>query len=424
MFQYSIAENTTKFSLFTILGFLLFFPSITFGLFTAEIFPWAFIFALFFTKKISTGTLFLVCIFSASAFYTLTLSALIFDHKSDVIRSLAAYLNIVLIFACIMQLSEAHVRRLLEICRKVFIGLLILGAVQFSGVTSSFDFVFSFLVPRASGAALLDQNGRGVTLLASEPARAGLEMVMLFVVFRMTQGPNIKFSIMDLIFIGYIVVVVRSASASAFALFAVGTFTFSRPRNLLYWLPFLLATPLLDLGTVGGRAAELVQNVSRFGTLSNMLFFIANESGHRLLALYSFVKSGFMNPFGLGIGNWVNSSKTAILESGADYYSFRYFHVVGKGSLIPVRAPGVLPNLMLDIGIVGVSYFYYWVLKIAKNNVVYKRENLAILIILTVKIIFFGSLGTPYPWIMAALVLRYNYYNQPSTVTSPKDIEI
>jgi len=408
--------------LFVFLAVLLFFPSVTFGIITAEIFPWAILFSLLFIRKISPLTLVLLCVLFASAFYTLTKLAILAQiTESDVLRSLFAYLNVVLIYICFLQLPQDKLDLIIKISKTIFLSLLVLGVLQLSGATAPLDPIFAALVPRASGTALLEMGGRGVTLLSSEPARAGIELSLLYVVFRMASGRSNKISLMDVMMPIYIAIVIRSASAAAFCIFVVMMLTVRDRKNLLLWLPFIFLSPFAQLASYGGRAIDLVSAIMTYGSFTDIMFFVANESGHRLLALYAFVISGLSHPFGAGIGSWGYSSVDAIINSGVDYTKFRYFQLWGGGQAISVRAPGVLPNMMLDIGLIGTAFFVYWVLRLSapfQNN---RTDTFVIMTILFVKIVLFGSLGNPIPWIVTALVLRWqpqrNQINQPVQIS-------
>ena len=86
---------------------MLFFPSVTFGLLSAEIFPWAFIASIFFLRHYSKD-FFLVILFF---FFSWVLSIL-FLGPTDSLRSIASYLNTLFAFAFILSISEFAPRNL------------------------------------------------------------------------------------------------------------------------------------------------------------------------------------------------------------------------------------------------------------------------------------------------------------------------
>ena len=93
--------------MFKALTVLLFFPSITFGTLAAEIFPWGIVFALFFMRRISVPIFLLVSLLLVSCFYTAYTLVL---HggalEADIVRSLAAYLNVILLAQTLLTLGH------------------------------------------------------------------------------------------------------------------------------------------------------------------------------------------------------------------------------------------------------------------------------------------------------------------------------
>ena len=74
--------------------------------------------------------------------------------------------------------------------------------------------IISFLIPRGSGEALSD-SGRGVTLLATEPARAGAELSLIYFIVRSTIRKHLQI-ILDLIMLIYLAVILKSSTALGF----------------------------------------------------------------------------------------------------------------------------------------------------------------------------------------------------------------
>lgn len=392
-----------------ILNYLLFFPSVTFGVISAEIFPWALVFVVVYLRRLDWATMGLILALVLSSLYTaiFALSQTV-PVETDVLRSLATYLNIILIFKCILSLPQGQSDKLMLVARKIFIGLLFLGGLQYFSFLSGINDILQLIVPRAQGSALTEMGGRGVTLLSSEPARAGLELTFLYMLVRINQN-NKPWSVLgDILFLLYIVAIIKSASAAAFALFVIGLVTGQRPVNILIGALLIVMGLALSNIELTGRFVILVTALQDFGTVRDILFFIANESGQRLIALYSFVLAGLNNPLGFGVGFWREASVMAIEASGVDYTQFRYFQLWGNGHAIAVRAPGVLPNLMLDIGLIGVLYFCYWIYRLSCGKAKSSKAKKIILLVLFVKITFFGSPGNPIPWVVTALLLRSN----------------
>lgn len=389
------------------LYYLLFFPSITFAIVNSEIFPWALIFVVFYMREIDRMTLFLILVLIASSIFT-AIHSIYLPHlyKTDIFRSFGAYLNIILIFRCILYFPPDKIDKLQKVARNIFIFLIILGILQHFTLLSGINNLIQFLVPRARGSALVELGGRGVTLLSSEPARAGIELMFIYMLVRLNSAKTTWFILADIFILAFVVVVIKAASAAAFSLMIIMLITSQKPKNIVIWVSFTVIGVAVTNIEASGRILVLLAALQDFSEFSAILFFIANESGHRLLALYAFVLAGFTNLLGFGIGGWKEASIWAIENSGIDYSSFRYFQKLGNGHAIAVRAPGVLPNLMLDIGVIGVSFFCYWIFYVTKQYRRINKNSKIILFILFAKIILFGSLGNPIPWVVTAILLK------------------
>jgi len=376
-------------------------------------------------RRIDKVTIFLLLIFVANSLY-FTISLIISDNafNFDLVRSLAAYFNIILIFTCILNLPQKQIKKLTQIVHIIFFVLLGIGILQYLALLINMTDTIQFLVPRAQGAALESMGGRGVTLLASEPARAGIELAFLYLFIRLNRTTTKWNVVYDIAILGYIVVIIKAASAALFILFILMLLIANRPKDIFIWIfVAIMGLFFFDI-KLSGRFITLIASLSEFDTIKAAIFFIANESGHRILALYSFVKAGILMPIGYGIGNWQEASIMAIKNSGINFSDFRYFQIRGNGDAISVRAPGVIPNLMLDVGIIGVAFFCYWIFYVTKKFRKHCTHSTIILIILFVKITLFGSLGNPVPWVITALLLRVHYQRatmNKATISSFKE---
>jgi len=205
----------------------------------------------------------------------------------------------------------------------------------------------------------------------------------------------------------YQVAIVQSTSSVAFTMVAIAIMMLQYPKNYkIIGVFFLLATLLLSVFS-HGRASILFSTLLEYENYKDALFFLINESGNRLIALYAFIISGFNHLLGHGVGNWQEASIIAVRESGFDYNSLRYFDVVSGGELSAFRGPGVISNLMLDIGLIGMIIVYHSFSRALKGIAKGARVKKAVILIFLFKILLFGSPGNPIPLIMLALVLRY-----------------
>ena len=328
--------------------------------------------------------------------------------QTDVIRSFATYMNVILLSQALLVAGTDRAHGLMILSRKIFWLLVSLGFIQMIG-SDLLGSVIQLIVPRGEGSALLDSN-RGVTLFATEPARAGVELALIYLIYRLGRNNEENHVLKDIFLIIFQVLVIKSASAVAFSLGAFLIIYFNPKRGLLTL--FLTTTFLLLTGyfiinflpAIEGRAADLLIALLSIDLNASALFYIANESGNRLLAIYSFFVSGIKHPFGHGVGAWQYSSMLAVLESGLDYRDFRFFDVVGNGHLIPFRGPGVISNLMLDVGVFGtlaiISLFRTAMLKYQRFNEV-SRQALWIFLF---KVTLFGSPGNPIVFVFLIVV--------------------
>jgi hypothetical protein len=403
------------------LTLLLFFPSITFGLISAEVFPWGAIFAAFYMRYCSQPMLLVVGLLYLSAFFALFMSFLSGGVlETDVIRSIAAYLNVLLVSQTLLLLGKERAVELCMLSRKIFWGLIALGLVQTLG-SDLLGNVIQLLVPRGEGSALVESN-RGVTLLATEPARAGIELTLIYLIYRLTRVNSRKDILVDLFVIVFQALIIKSASSVAFSAGAFAIMYFRVRANILTSLGTILFASLLIffvttiLPTMGGRTGDLVLYLSDSEISGEALFYLANESGNRLLALYSFFLSGFNHPLGFGVGSWPYSSMIAVQESGLDYREFRFFDVRGNGNLIPFRGPGVVSNLLLDVGVLGVILLFVLFKQVMLKYGEFNHLSRKAFWIFFLKISLFGSPGNPIVFIFFITVfLASSSWNASTT---------
>ena len=98
-------KNIKTFSGIKLFFFLtLFFPSITFGLLSSEIFPWVLIVSIFYFRKFSFDFVYLIYFFVLSSLFSLLING-----ETDVFRSLASYLNPLFAFAFVNSLSDEDI---------------------------------------------------------------------------------------------------------------------------------------------------------------------------------------------------------------------------------------------------------------------------------------------------------------------------
>tara|TARA_B100000965_G_scaffold193669_1_gene161688 strand:- start:9396 stop:10646 length:1251 start_codon:yes stop_codon:yes gene_type:complete len=394
---------------FKVLTVLLFLPSITFGAYNSEIFPWGIIFSLFYLRHINKYILLLIILMGFSCSLVLAHSFLNGGSiQTDIIRSIAAYMNFILLSQTLLLLGSKNVKIITTLSRNIFWVLIILGFIQSIG-SETLGTLIQYLIPRGDGSALSEIN-RGVTLLSTEPARAGIELTLIYLIYRIGQQNTFKNVAIDIFLIFYQALIIKSFSVVVFSL---GAFAILHV-NFRFYLFSTLATLLVGffglyfiinlLPQFGGRAGDLVIFLQETEALNDAIFYIANESGNRVLGLYSFYLAGINHPFGFGIGSWPYSSIQAVLESGLDFRDFRFFDVVGNGEIVAFRGAGVISNLMLDLGLIGTILSFYLFRKMMLSYAEFSELSKKAFWIFLFKIAFFGSPGNPIVFIFFIVV--------------------
>ena len=389
---------------------MVFFPSVTFGVIPAEIFPWATLYAFVATRYLDKTdavlTAGMILILGLSVLWTQSMYP-----SSDALRSFLAYFNVIAVFVAVLNLPPAWIERTIRIARIILIFLVVLGLLQRFGLLGQFGALLSALVPRASGSSLVEMGNRGVTLLSSEPSRAGTELVLLYILYRLTRSPGMGFRPLDFALLAFLLLVVKAAQPLVFGVFAIGILVVQRPAHVVLLLVLFalvgISLPFISLDLGPSRALGQFEKVTAEDTLSAAVYLLANESGHRLLTVYAFFKFGLFHPFGAGVGAWQIASVQALNETGIDITQFRYFIIRGDGDVISVRGSGVLSNMMLDIGIFGVLAFLTWIFGLTRRLRIQGRTGNVLMVILLVKISFIGSVGEPLPWVVTALLFRH-----------------
>ena len=372
-----------------IFSLLLLNPSINFGIISAEVFPWAFFIGLIKIKKFEKNIL--TIIFSI---IILSVFHLIFDQKisPDFVRSFSAYINPLL--AVLIIFSSKSIRTsIIKISEPYLFFLLILGVLQNFSLITFLDGFFQFFIPRAS-ADNLSFSGRGVSLLSTEPARAGIELIFLYLFVKNFKSTyNLK---RDLLFGFYLIIILKSITVFAFYLIMLLLLHLSIKK-----IPLVATfTLILFLSIVNfysdARIGMLISSLKGLN-YSDAIDFIINTSGNRIASILSFYPFGIGNPFGGGIGNWQLTSIQALEFIGYDYQNLNFFQYSYNEGM---RGSGYFTNLMLDLGIVGLLSVLI-PLKILTKKISYQTKKASTFkILFFLSLFFIGSVGTTNNWVL------------------------
>jgi hypothetical protein len=398
---------------------LLFFPSITFSLLSAEIFPWSLFYSVIEKfkryKKVDKRILPIFIIIFISLIYSIyvTIST---NCDNDIFRSLIAYFNALFIYSVILSCSEKELYRLCKILEKVLFFFVILGILQSLGIINFLRPLFKFLTPRASSSALSEisavAGGRGITLLSAEPARAAYEVIVLYAAWIYLNAFSNKFQIIFDIIISFFIFFIFRSSEGSILLFV---YLFAK-----YKIKFIIAaiiviislTPILL--SFNSRAIILLYHIFTNFNLIDVYYLLLNQSGFRLISLIAAYKYAIFHPLGGGLGLWIHSSVNALYETHIDVHFVPYF----SQGYIPIRPISFVSSIALDFGITGILLVIY-LLKPLFSLLKKPKDPIFCFICLTIFAVFFsGSIGDPIPWICMAICYRIHKINKHNNISS------
>lgn len=380
---------------------LLFFPSINFGLMRAEIFPWATVYSLLVIRRLNTRFFAILLLFLLSV--SVASIGTNFLFLGEHIRALAAYCNPLLVFFAILSVSESEIYRLRKLITPLLIFLILLGVIQLTGLISSLDSLFSFLIPRGASDSL-SNIGRGVTLLSTEPSRAGYEILFLYAAWRHFSAKSIRLLLLsDMLFFLYILMVIQSGLAAYLAIvyfFAV----YLKYYTSLVFFTMLIGTLVLFVDT---RATSLITDLFSLRSVGEVYSYLIDASGFRLVSVVSAYSYGVSTLFGGGIGLWQMSSIAAMEAAGFSATDINYFVFHANGEFSAIRPTSYAANLALDTGLIGLVFVVTLLFKYIREALRHKRrDNNAFVFLFIFSFFFIGAVGNPIPWIILALLVR------------------
>lgn len=390
-----------------LLRLLLFFPGITFSIISAEIFPYAFIYSCVMfikNKKIlidKSSKLFFLLLLSLSSLFTLTIN---FKAYDEILRSLIAYLNVVLIFHFIINSKNEELSKIVSVAKISYMILLVIAIFQFFNLVLPLEVAFKFLIPRFSPTFLDGSSGsRGISLLSSEPSRASLEFI--FLTLLMSKIHKLGKTDLHNNLIYFTIIFVANLfffkSLDGLILAAISFIIFFR-HNPVY-LFFLVYFFLLSI-VFNTRLETLVLGI--ISGKENFMLILSSMSGFRFSSIISSYIYGMSHLLGSGIGNWQISSLSALNNSGFDPANIDYFVQCCNSKFQSVRPTSFIANLMLDIGLIGCIFFLSYLISTSVKFIKEKVQFNFFLFFL-VSLFLITSVGDPIPWICMAIFLRY-----------------
>jgi len=384
-----------------LLRFLLFLPSVTFGVIPGvEVFPWALLYSCFKLKRVPGALLIFIFVISTSALYTTASYAGEFIFET--VRSFIAYLNPVILFSTVITATDLEIRKLTKVISSMFFILIVIGILQVTDIGREIGpSILGAFVPRASHYEAFG-GLRGVNLLSSEPSRAATELLFIYAVFRIVCGykDSIKVAF-DFLIIVFILIVIRSAVGLVLAVVY-----FSLIYRLKIVIPLILIFIMAVFFQESSRVAWLIVELSQQANFEDILTLFNHQSGFRVVSIFASYHSAVYSIFGSGVGAWPVSSINAMDAFGVDPEVHAFFLADGAGHLFGVRPASFLANLCLDVGIVGVFVFIFSYGRVLKNYCNKSCVANPLIYFFIFCLFFYGDVGNPVPWVALALGVR------------------
>lgn len=391
------------------LYYLLFLPNVFVPLPVGRIetFPWATFFAMDKRTTLQFFYILIMVLFGISAVY----SWLSYGEPISVLRSYLALINASIIFFRIIGTDEEDYLRIVRAMLTIFSLQVLLSLWQRSGTFPAlFTQYFEIFIPRFTDNTL--GGGRGVAGFYAEPAYAGMA-VHYFFAFLMLYANIHPFSKKGLALISVLLLynLTVSRSATDIAMLAVFLVGFINRKTLMPAMLFVASVLVLTIWYVEEandppRSLQLVYNLFFTFETDDPYLTILNESGFRLVSMYSGYAYGILHPLGGGVGAWPVTSLVALEATGVNPYELYYYLEANDGYFYPTRPSSFASDLFLEAGVVGFTLYM-----MAFGNYLRLRQfyvnpfGRAILVMFLFNFFLLGTIGDPIP--AAILGLAY-----------------
>lgn len=393
-----------------ILGALIFLPNIMplKALFSAEIFPWAFLYALRKDLRLTLG-------YALFLGYIVVSAVVMLGAFSSVLvpaRALFALINASMIFFLLIHVNDEEYGWLVKIFHGVFLANLVLCVVQYLGLFPPFlEPIFRLFIDRFTHE--IYGGGRGVAGLFAEPSYASMAIHYYFAFFMLSKKINPR-SVLGIAAIVGIVL---------FDLFIIRSVT-GVVMILIYLMSMQRAQYLLKAGLVvmlflGGviyqfgkspnapRSIETAYDFFKYGGYQDPMPWLLEQSGFRFVSVWASYKYGFTHPFGSGVGGWGPASIKAMDDIGIKASAMSFFATAMGSEYQGVRPTSFAAGLMLETGIVGLVLFLLAFWPYLKARALYRDTHTrSIALFFLFNTFALGSIGDPLPFIFLAMAYR------------------
>jgi hypothetical protein len=378
------------------------------ALFSAEIFPWAFLYALRKDLKLTmVYVFFLVYLVVSVGMHWGSFTSVLVPA-----RAFFALVNASLIFFLLIKIESDEYRMLVRIFEWVFATNVFLCLIQFLGLFPSFlEPIFRLFIDRFTHE--IYGGGRGVAGLFAEPSYASMSMHYYFAFFMLSRRINPRSQLGIVAIVGMIV----------FDLFIIRSVT-GLVMILIYFASLQKARDLLKAGLVivlllGGiisqfgnspnapRSVETAHDFIKYKNYQDPMPWILEQSGFRFVSVWAAYKYGFTHPFGSGIGKWGPASIQAMDDIGIKASAMSFFASAMGSEYQGVRPTSFAAGLMLETGIVGLVLFVLAFWPFIREKLLWQQEHTrSVIIFFLFNVFALGSIGDPLPFVFLALAYR------------------
>ena len=393
-----------------ILGALIFLPNIMplKALFSSEIFPWAFLYALRKDLRLTLG-------YGLFLGYIVVSALLMLGSFPSVLipaRALFALINASMIFFLLIHVQKEEYRVLVNIFHGVFLVNVVLCAMQYLGIVPSFlEPIFRLFIDRFINE--FNGGGRGVAGLFAEPSYASMAMHYYFAFFMLSRKVNPRSMIGICAIVAMVLFdmfIIRSVTGVVMILIYLASL--QRAQNLLkagLVIVLLLGTVIYQFGRSPNapRSVETAYDFFKYGAYQDPTPWLLEQSGFRFVSVWAAYKYGFTHPFGSGVGGWGQASIQAMDDIGIKASAMSFFATAMGSEYQGVRPTSFAAGLMLETGIVGLFLFFLAFYPFLKRRELYSDVHTrSISIFFLFNTFALGSIGDPIPFIFLALAYR------------------
>ncbi|TCN85192.1 hypothetical protein EDB65_10747 [Vibrio crassostreae] len=348
--------------------------------------------------RVSRGTLIFLILFLSLGFLHLLFFSLVTEEQF--VRSIGSYLNAICAFSVgKIYISRYGVEKFEKLLRFTFIFFISVAILQFLNLIPFLNSFFYLLKGR--GGAGLSDSLRGVSIFATEPSRAAYEMILIYLMVRLSLVKFHRLKIYDFAFFVFIALVIKSMTGLLLCtiFFAFYYVSFRKLIQLSIFILLFLTSLffiLEELAQLNNRAINLVIQVLES---PEPIKLFMQASGFRIISIVSSYVYAFNDIWGSGIGSWEQSSLLALDYVDARSLEVPYFYYSCGEYICSVRPTSLLANVALDFGLIGIIFMFYFLIKF-KNSLNKKYYHGFYFIVFL--FLCSSTVGHPLIWIVIA----------------------